>query len=295
MAGNVGVPTPWWQLPGGGTNNAAAAVSNLDASAPPGYQYDRVAMKYVPIVGSATDVLAQRARSQSIEDQLRNRLFGTSLDGGGGAGGDAMATFNYTPSSSGSAPGRETMQTPQQVSPIADVTDIAPPDTSVSQANIFARAKDQVGQQTSGGLSALRSALAARGLLGGGEEVKGTSNILTAGQGQLGDTSREQAIQEANRQNDFAKLGYEGAITQRGQNITQNEGAANRALDVAKTAYQGNVTQRAQDIGASDAASQRAFDTARTGFEGAVTQRGQTLNARTAANTATNALLARLY
>src|SRR5262252_5237682 len=60
-----GAPTPWWQLP-----EYSGGYQNLVNSAPPGYQYDAVQMKYVPIVGSATDALAQRTRTQGIEDTL---------------------------------------------------------------------------------------------------------------------------------------------------------------------------------------------------------------------------------
>src|SRR4029077_19168559 len=81
------------------------------------------------------------------------------------------------------------------------------PDTSPADAAMFAKAKDQVGLETGGSLTALRSALAARGLLGGGAEVKGTSNILTRGQGELGQTSRDMATHNAQRLDDFAKLG----------------------------------------------------------------------------------------
>jgi len=203
--------------------------------------------RFIPIVGSGQDLLDQRRRQQELEDQarattnmrverdyrdrdfLRTKLIGM-LDrpveqatasgtlGAGVGGGDLPP----------------------------EIGRIELPDTSAAQANIFARAKDRVGLQTAGSLASLRSALAGRGMLGGGAEVQGTQNILTAGQGQLGDTTREQAIQEGNRLTDFAKAGYEGAIQQRGQDIAA----------------------RGQDISARNAAADRALAANRTRYEG---------------------------
>jgi hypothetical protein len=284
MAGSVGVPTPWWQLEGPVGRDPRAAVSNLEASAPPGYQYDRVAMKYVPIVGSATDALAQRARGQSIEDQLLGSFGATTGTGAGGGGaattgatGSGFPAVSYDtetlpnvawPGSFGGAPGA-----PGGATSTAQPTErIAAPDTSAALAAVFNRAKDQVGKTTTGSLTALRTALASRGLLGGGVEGNATGRVVTAGQGQLADTSREQAIQEGTRLNDFAKLGYQGAIEQRGQDITTSEGAANRALDASKAAYSGMIQQRGQNV-----------DAAGTKFSGGITQRGQDITAANAA------------
>jgi len=302
MAGGVGIPTPWWQIPGPVGRSPADAAANLEKSAPPGYTYDKVQMKYVPILGSATDVLAQRTRAQTIQDDLLKDLTGGTGGTGGGAG---DVPFDYAGGSSGSGTG-----TPPLVtygggggggtggggggSPAA-IPHVQAPDTSAAQAAVFNRAKDQVGQETSGSLAALRSALAARGLLGAGLEAKGSANVLMKGQQQLGDTTREQAIQEGQRLSDFAKLGYQGDIEQRGQDITTSEGAANRALEAANVQYQGGITERGQDIGAGNSAADRALDAWKTGYLGRVTQRGQTLSAGTGRLNATDALLSKLY
>jgi len=281
MAGGVGVPTPWWQIPGPVGRDPRAAAANLEASAPPGYTYDKVAMKYVPIAGSATDVLAQRTREQNIQDALL-KSFGVGTGAAPSTGSSTFPTVSYGGDSGGGSPptvpfggtlpgtgyggGGTGTGTPLATERIAA------PDDSAAVLAAFNRAKDSVGRQTSGSLTALRSALAGRGLLGGGAEVKGASNILTAGQQQLADTSRTQAINEAARQDDFAKLGYQGSIEQRGQDITTSEGAANRALEAAKTAYTGGITQRGQDIEQAD-----------TRYSGGITKRGQDITAATAA------------
>lgn len=305
MGGGGSAPVPWWQLP-----NQPQAANNLDASAPAGYQYDRVKMAYVPILGSATDALSQRLRQQSIEDRLLGALtgsFGASTGDDGGdygsiSGGSAPPPEAYGGVGGGSVP---SFSLPPEAAPAPAAT-ISAPDTSAAQAAIFARAKDKVGLETAGSLTALRSALAGRGLLGGGREVRGTSNVLTAGQQQLGDTTREGAIQEATRMNDFAKLGYQGAIEQRGQDITTSEGAANRALQAATTNYTGQITQRGQDVSGSEAdysgrVAQRGQDVSAraTDLQGAIEQRGQDITSATARRgqnvNAVSSLLSRLY
>jgi hypothetical protein len=266
---------------------------NPARGAPPaGYTYEPNTGRLIPIAGSATDTLEQRTRQQTLEDQARQRsqsmleedrrardalrskligmldrpledYSGSSYASGGSVA--PIAAFNPSQFNVGVA----------NLPAVPDVVGrVDLPDTSAAQANIFARAKDKVGLQTAGSLAALRSALAGRGMLGGGGETRGAQNILTAGQGQLGDVSREQAIQEAGRLTDFAKMGYEGAITQRGQDITTRgqdisaqESARNAALDAAKTAYEGNIatrgqdiTQRGQDITARQANVGRKYD-----------------------------------
>lgn len=279
-------------MPRVGTANAFERTGMLPP-APPGYTYEPNTGRMIPLAGSATDVLAQRTRQQQLEDEarsrtvswatddrnardaLRTRLMGmldrpteTSTFGGGGAawaGAGAGGSVGPLPAFNPGA-----FMTPSVASPAAPSTigTIDVPDTSTAQANLFARAKDKVGLQTSGSLASLRSALAGRGMLGGGAEVRGAQNILTAGQGQLGETTREQAIQEGNRLTDFAKAGYEGAITQRGQDITargqdlsSQEAARDAALKAAQVGYEGQLTARGQDV----------------------TARGQTLNAAQAA------------
>jgi len=237
---------------------------------------------------AAADAAANRQRYEDTQrDALRGRLISMldrpeyqSVSSGAGYGGGPlppMADFSM-PSGGGGGGGGGPAATP------APLPSITPPDTSAAQANAFARAKDQVALQTASSLASLRSALAGRGMLGGGGEVRGTQNVLTAGQAQLGDVSREQAIQEGQRLTDFAKAGYEGAITQRGQDITA----------------------RGQDIQAQAQARADTLHAAETGYEGQIQQRGQNVSlqaereagARQAAatrNASVTALLGRLY
>lgn len=233
--------------------------------APEGYTHDPDSGRLIQYVGSGADTLSESHERQKLRDKLFGLLDRPEQTWGGGGtvnwnGGGGDFTYPTGRPGDGGAP------TPAPVS-------ITMPDNSAAQANIFARAKDKVGQETAGSLTSLRSALAGRGMLGGGAEVRGTQNILTAGQGQLGDTTREQAVTEANRQSDFAKTGYEGQITQRGQ----------------------DVTSRGQDLDAQTAARNLAFQAAKTNYEGQITQRGQNISAQGTRNPSITALLGKLY
>jgi hypothetical protein len=108
------------------------------------------------------------------------------------------------------------------------------PDNSAAQAAIFARAKDTAGQNSRAAITALRGQMAERGLLGSGIEGGETARIVGQAAGGVGDVNREQAIQESNRQNQFAQMGYQGDITQRGQDLTLEE--QRRALEAQRQA-----------------------------------------------------------
>lgn len=131
---------------------------------------------------------------------------------------------------------------------VPDHARVEAPDNSAAMAAQFARAKDQAGQMAQSALQGLRGALGGRGLLGSGAEFKGTERIASQGLGQLGDLNREQTIQNANQAADFAKLGYQGDITQRGQDIQNQQYANNLASQMAMANFQGQLTQRGQNI-----------------------------------------------
>lgn len=128
---------------------------------------------------------------------------------------------------------------------------ITPTDTSAADAAIFARAKDTVGDVSRGSITALRSALAGRGQLGGGGEFRGTSSIIERGMGELGDVARELAIQSSERGQERAALEFQGGITQRGQDLSAQQAANALAARLAEVAYQGEITQRGQDLAAA--------------------------------------------
>lgn len=249
-------PTPWWQTAGQGGN-----LANLNSSAPPGYQYDAVQMKYVPTVGSATTQLADKTRSQGIQDKLLSSISGIGGSGSTGLG----ASFGGGPTPMIPSPGMSPsgvstgggvggygggVSTPGTggVGSTGGVAPIAPMDTSAAQSANFGRAKDQVGQTLTGALTGLRSSLGGRGMLGSGAESRGTAGVINTGQGQLGDVSREQAVTKSNLDQDTAKTNFSGDITQRGQTLNAQTAANSLAAETAMGGFQGQIAQRGQDM-----------------------------------------------
>lgn len=94
---------------------------------------------------------------------------------------------------------------------------------NAADAAAYGRAKDQVGASTQGLLKSIQNQFGSRGLRGSSMEGRAAVGALEAGQGQLADTSREQAIQAGNRAVDLAKTSYTGNITQRGQDMDQQQ------------------------------------------------------------------------
>jgi hypothetical protein len=134
-----------------------------------------------------------------------------------------MIDMSQTPPPSPASVGPYTAQ----AQPMAPAR-INTPDQTAANAAIFARAKDQVGQTTSGALTGLAGAMAGRGILGSGVEGRGQQNIVTSGQENLGNVSRENAIQNAAIAEQNALAGYQGDVTQRQQDIgLEQSNAAN--------------------------------------------------------------------
>lgn len=88
---------------------------------------------------------------------------------------------------------------------------------------IFARSKDQAGQIARSGIDSTRGMLSEFGLLGGGTEPAALGSVIAGGQQMLGETSREQSIQELLRAGQLADRNYAGDIAQRGQDISAQQ------------------------------------------------------------------------
>ena len=89
----------------------------------------------------------------------------------------------------------------------------------------FARAKDQAGLIGRSAVNSLQNVMGGRGLVGssiGGQQAAG---VINQGATQLGDVNREQAIQDLQNARQRASEQYQGAITQRGQNLGLVSGA----------------------------------------------------------------------
>lgn len=127
---------------------------------------------------------------------------------------------------------------------VPQVSHVVAPDFTAAQNAAFARAKDREGQLAQGALTGLRSSLGGRGLLGSGAEFRGTANIVNKALGNLGEVNREQAIQNAAGAVDQMKMGYQGDITQRGQDITQAQNMNQNNLALAQMQFNADMAER---------------------------------------------------
>jgi hypothetical protein len=147
---------------------------------------------------------------------INGLLGGLTGSGGAGGAGGALGGLN------GLLPGGGGTGSTGSVGPLAM------PDTSAADTANLNRTKDTVGQQSASALRGLRESLGARGMLGSGLESRGTEQIAEAGLGEMGDVARQQQIDNSNRTQHTAEVNYQGALTQRGQDIQAAEAAAQR-------------------------------------------------------------------
>jgi hypothetical protein len=132
------------------------------------------------------------------------------------------------------------------------------PNMDASNSATFSRAKDAVGQQSRAALTSLNDELGAQGQIGGGAQVQGTRDIIQSGAGNLGEVSRDLAIQNSNQAADFAKTRYSGGITQRGQDIQSQEAAAQ--LELARQQQQQNTLFRLLSLATQGLSSSYSSD-----------------------------------
>ncbi len=143
---------------------------------------------------------------------------GRTYGGGGGGGGG---------SGSGSASGQKIPSANFSITPVGRET-FDTPGMEAKQAAEFARAKDLAGLTARSALTGLEGAMAGRGIVGSGVEGRGMASIINQGQQQLGEVGRQQAITGAELAQRNAETAYQGGITQRGQDVSQ------QALDLER-------------------------------------------------------------
>jgi hypothetical protein len=108
-------------------------------------------------------------------------------------------------------------------------------DTSAGTAAAFARAKDQTGLNTRASLRAFQDQMAGNQMMGSGLEMTGTRDIIEHGAGQLNEVGREQAIKDAQMNNQRVMADYQGRVTQRGQDLNVAQSNANRQQQTLET------------------------------------------------------------
>lgn len=234
---------------------------------PSGYTWDEVQKRYVPYAGSARagqeDLMRQRERQDAAMRQ-QQELFGkfATMPGlqlpqmpqmAGVPTPPPAPTFQPPPTATaGVLPGRESFDTPA---------------LNAADQEIFNRAKDQQGKIARSALTGLQSSLAGRGMLGGGRERQGTSDIVQQGAEALGNLTREQAIQQAQQAQRNAETAFQGGITQRGQDISANQSNAQNALNAWRAQQEAQLGQYNASLGGF-----------RTGLDALQTQQQMQLN-----------------
>lgn len=198
---------------------------------------------------SRQQVAQDDAQSQNslmgLMDAFKSRgLLGPNQTTSSASSGGTSAGGTWTPTMPGTGSGMPSGAPPH-------VAPLAPVNTSGAASAAFGRAKDQVGQTSAGAIAGLRSSLGGRGMLGSGSEGRQTAGVINAGQAQLGDVSRQQAITDATRAEHEAQTNYEGGLTQRGQDLS-----ASNAGHLADLEARGqDLTARGQNIGHEEFAS----------------------------------------
>ncbi len=218
---------------GGGMPNPSPTVTRPTPTGnqPPGYEWDSVQGRYVPSTQSATYAASQAQRRTSIQDignsqeqTLFNRLT-NALDG-----------LQRSSSTTSSGNGTGMAATPSTVQyPTVQMGDASGAAQS-AQAAAFGAAKAKAGAMGRSAVDSLRAELADRGILGGGTEGRGLTDRLAAATNPLSDIN-------------VAGLHENVGIAEHNQDASQR---------AAETGFQGAITQRGQDIGANEAAAQLA-------------------------------------
>lgn len=246
MGGVSQGPTPWWQLP-----EYRGSLENLKSSAPPGYIYDPVKMGYTQTpqaAGAAVNEFTQAANPAlaglfaSIGGAASGAGGGT-VGGGGGIGTSGTTGTSGGPSGSSSFGG---------VTPGGTIAAPTLPDSTAATNAAFATAKDKAGKISRASLDSLRGELGATGNLGGGAEVQGVRDIISSGAGLEGQAARDEAMKQSEIAADFAKTGYAGAITQRGQDVSAQEAQARlaqeRELQASRLAFEQQQLKSQQQL-----------------------------------------------
>ena len=87
----------------------------------------------------------------------------------------------------------------------------------------FARAKDRAGQTALASLTALQNVMANRGMSSSTEEARAMGNSLQGGADVINEFSRDELMTDLNRAAQIGDRNYQGAITQRGQDMNAKQ------------------------------------------------------------------------
>lgn len=96
-----------------------------------------------------------------------------------------------------------------------------------ARAAAFARAKDQAGKIARASLTSITENIAGRGIAGSGIEALRDAGAINGAEAPLQDLTRSQMISDNNRAADVSDMGYQGAIAQRGQDLSSRSSYLN--------------------------------------------------------------------
>ena len=247
--------------------------SNDAAKRAAGYVWDPVKGEYVHSPtqqGQAVNEYNKAANPQAQD--LFGRLSGL-LSGGvggqggaGGGGGGTGGTGNILVNGGNDyGPGGGGGGGTGGISGGSNIAPVAMPDFTASNNAAFATAKDKAGKISRASLDSLRGELGATGNLGGGAEVQAVRDTVNENAGLLGQVSRDQAEKQAETAADFAKTGYAGNITQRGQDVS----AAQANAQLAQTRELANARLAFEQRQADSARQLQLLTLALSGLKGA--------------------------
>jgi hypothetical protein len=188
---------------------------------PPGYEFDAATGGYDRTPLSAGQRAGQYTQGAMGGIPSLAGLFGGAGGAGGSGGIGGTGTGGTGGGIGGTGAGGGSYVAPIQM-----------PDTTAATNAAFARAKDQAGSLSRASLDSLSGELGSQGMLGSGAQLQGTANILSGATNTMGKEISSEAGQTAGIAADFAKTGYEGNITQRGQDIAAREAEASRNQQV---------------------------------------------------------------
>lgn len=222
-AGAAGGPA--YVYPSQPANDASGLPNNNDALNKSNQDRANALMSLQNMTGQQNDArlkaeLRQNGRDTQ-NDLMRERLLGmvsSSMSSGGGGG---------------------SISAPQVAAPTAPSGAGVDTATDAAQSASFAKAKSRAGAMARASYSGLKGELADSGLLGGGTQARGLVDRLVSATNPLSDVNTAQLGENATnaRHNqdlgaDMAKTGYQGAIAQRGQDLSAQQ--AERALAIQK-------------------------------------------------------------
>jgi hypothetical protein len=231
--------------PGSGVQGTYTPDDVYSGNAPAGYEWNPIDRQYMR-TPTSTGSRAAEGTNAYLQGVGLGNLGGTLTGALGGLSGGATGAFGIG--------GTGQMQPNYASAPLgvgtgSSVGHVAAPDTSAAESAAFGSAKDKVGQNAKAALQALNDQMAAQGMLGSGAQVQGARDIIQSGMGELGDVRRQQAITKAGSALDLAKMGYQGDITQRGQDISAQEANARLAQEAAQLQFQRQQSALQQQMG----------------------------------------------